>query len=875
MILDFMSSLARYTGRGLGWKSALVSDIKNRADKLAEDNNNLNNEMSESVAKFAEGVVDVRKRMQSVSDIYLTISTISGNSNTEYNLSRMPIFSKEKIVVSGNTIRLESGVNIPLPIVDIDILTNGTLGNHNDYDDVRNNNKETLVTDSPVEVERIDGAINMSIIATIRDKSSVNAIGFTLSDFGVSHADVSYVEISEDGKSFRRVNFDLEKTGNNFTVTIQNSAAKAVRISLIQNNPYIAKNGKSRYAIGVSNFSIGLSSSVESGNIVFGPINSNSEVIKASIQANMPMDGYSFNNTQIEISPDNENWERVSIPFSVSEYPKHLDFNTLSEKSIKTKNPVKTLFLKLTLHGSDAKNNYTSDNINRHVQQLMSANPYITIPFALSDKYIIGKMHGYPYGERFTYSSFSDDLNVLDTLTSIKSESDYVIKSLAPMSNILKATTRSFYHKCAIEKNELFRIIPSQQMDTGTVRAFKISNPIKRPMRVIDSNNVILPFSNDAGVYTLTDGTISRKIDLRSGFFSSAYQWIYKAHNKDTYLINSLGFKVHIFEKGNPINLLDYFQIETPVQNADTPTGVVFNKNYPSAPLLDGEFSIVDNKLYSTSSSAIVDTYTFTKEEINLIFKANLNSVSIYTDNAKFSKTSERLTKYDGLKIAKLSKSGILKGSLVFKNKNASLVSFIKEVEYKNGIDEFRVGDKLEISIPKRVNRFSLGRKVDHFSDLNIIGYTEVFKSKVFSRDELIFAGDYMMEDIGNETFIQLPDGVFTHDLIETSIIINTDTSSAANGYYSIDYNNGILYSQSIISGETEVEYISSNVYITGNMIEPVSKSEYTVAGSQIQIKNISDGDKFVVLSPAKEDKSSEILKSPIVKNLTLNTVTI
>ena len=40
MILDFMSSLARYTKRELGWKSALVSDIKNRADKLTEDNNN-------------------------------------------------------------------------------------------------------------------------------------------------------------------------------------------------------------------------------------------------------------------------------------------------------------------------------------------------------------------------------------------------------------------------------------------------------------------------------------------------------------------------------------------------------------------------------------------------------------------------------------------------------------------------------------------------------------------------------------------------------------------------------------------------------------------------------------------------------------------
>ena len=100
MILDFMSSLARYTKRELGWKSALVSDIKNRADKLAEDNNNLNNEMSNSVAKFAEGIVDIRKRMQSVSDIYLTISTISGNSNIEYNLSRMPIYSKENIVMT-------------------------------------------------------------------------------------------------------------------------------------------------------------------------------------------------------------------------------------------------------------------------------------------------------------------------------------------------------------------------------------------------------------------------------------------------------------------------------------------------------------------------------------------------------------------------------------------------------------------------------------------------------------------------------------------------------------------------------------------------------------------------------------------------------
>ena len=68
--------------------------------------------------------------------------------------------------------------------------------------------------------------------------------------------------------------------------------------------------------------------------------------------------------------------------------------------------------------------------------------------------------------------------------------------------------------------------------DTGTIKAYKVSNPIIRPMRISESSNVVLPFKEPAGIYTLTDGSISRHIDLGSGFFSSCYQWIYEQHDK-------------------------------------------------------------------------------------------------------------------------------------------------------------------------------------------------------------------------------------------------------------------------------------------------------------------------------------------------------
>ena len=84
-----------------------------------------------------------------------------------------------------------------------------------------------------------------------------------------------------------------------------------------------------------------------------------------------------------------------------------------------------------------------------------------------------------------------------------------------------------------------------------------------------------------------------------------------------------------------------------------------------------------------------------------------------------------------------------------------------------------------------------------------------------------------------------------------------------------------MLYSQSTISGETEVEYIYSNIFVSGFPIRVLDKNSYSVNERQVELKDAAIDSEYIVLSERAKDKSSEILRFPSLKNLSLNTVTV
>ena len=63
-------------------------------------------------------------------------------------------------------------------------------------------------------------------------------------------------------------------------------------------------------------------------------------------------------------------------------------------------------------------------------------------------------------------------------------------------------------------------------------------------------------------------------------------------------------------------------------------------------------------------------------------------------------------------------------------------------------------------------------------------GESDLFVNRVYSENELIFRGDYFVE---NGT-IKLPEGVFTSEFIFTEITYESILSINQNGLYSVDY---------------------------------------------------------------------------------------
>lgn len=875
MIKDYFNSYSIYSKRLPGWREQLLSDIKTRADKIAASVNDSNNRVAMAIGKFAEGVSDIREQMSEVSDLYLTVSTVSGNTNRQFGINNMPILKNSGVVISGSTISLQTKTFSPVPIIDVKINTNGQEGNSADFDIPRYNDKNTIISDTQYEIEKFDSAITAVLTINLRDVNQVNRISLVHSEYGIDKPTVMYLEVSPDGKRFYRSDFSVQEVNGVSQISFPGVNATSVKVSFLQNNPYTSKNGQTRYAIGVRNLSVGIATSIESGEIVFGPITQKEEILKASIAASIPTDKYSFEDIAFEISNDSSTWYQVSTPFSVSDHPKHLDFNTKSENSINTKTPVTTLFFRIRMTGSKHKLPLMASSIDRHIQQVSQQSPVIQVPFDLSDKYIVSERLGYQFGERGSYFLYNDNENLLDSISSIKSGPDSLVKTVAPMKNITRATIRANKIKCAIEGGEIYRIVPPYSIDPKSAKAYKASLPVKREVRVSDSNNMVIPFKEPAGVYTLTDGENTRKLNLTLGAFTSCYEWVFMPSDRAVSLTDPFGKRVMEFEAGKTINLLDYFTATIPTSSDKSNINLVFNSRYPETPLNEGEFTIIDGRFYSSSHSAIIDGMYINYEEIPLVMRSNINGIDLYTEEAKFSKSKEKLSKFDGQTSAKLEHSGLLKGGLKFTNKSSSLLSFVKEVPYINGIDEFKSSSKANILIPKSVNRFSLGRLVNHFEDIEVTGGVEQLSSKVFSRDELIYRGDYMLEDVGNETFIQLPDGVKTDDIIDTFISVNVADSNGSSGLYSIDYTNGMLYSQSTISGESEVEYIYSNIFISGFPIKVLNKKSYSVNERQIELKDATMDTEYVVLSESKTDKSAEFLRSPTLKNLTLNTVTV
>lgn len=873
----FMNILSDNAGREEGWKRKLLSQIVVDGINLQNTLNDANDSGIKAMDNLATKITTLREKMKTASNTTLDNNAVSGNSNYQFYPTESNIYSISDISFGNNKFMISSGLSESHQIYAVDIQTNGQLGNSVDFVEKRYYDKSSVTTSSHVEIESFNTSLSATILIDFKAQKIVNCIEFNTKDFGTNPLSVAYVEVSQDGVGFSRADVSVEPNSDKTIVIFKDSNVRKIRLSVYQPDGYISAHGRKRFAIGIYNLKAGIRTSKETGQIILGPFNSQREVLKAAISASIPNDGYSLDNIKFEISEDRSTWREITIPYSISSKKKIINYNNYSTDSIKTTMPVKTLYLRITMTGYKVNKTFAFNSIhNSHTQTISISTPYINVPFELGTEHIVGKTTGVVFGSTALFNSYSDNQSDIDISESVMSTGEYKIKTIKPFGTIQSARIRYGLGKCVVEKSDTFKIITPRGTDASSTKFFKVSSPVKKSIRVEGSSNVVIPFAQEAGIYTLTDGTISRKIDLSSRFFTSAYQWAYQKHTKETRLISPYGKTVHVFKENTDINLLDYFTIEEPVFSSSSNEEIVFNRDFPLKDLSYNEFSIVNGEIKSSAIHAIVDAHIVVKTEIKAESKFGVGSLIFETDNVSLAKEKESLEKFDGKTYAKLGNTGILRGSIKFDFSKSSLASFINEVDFINGIDEFSSGRSVEILIPMNVNSFSLGRKVDKFAEIQFIGGADRFTNRVYSDKELISIGDYMLVDVSEtETKVVLPNGIKTHDIIATSIILNISDESSRNGSFSVDYINGIIYSQFKIDGNTSVEYSFSNVYLSGKDITYIDESEYSIEDNKITFSSPEDNMSVVVISKKSENYNLDIRISPNLSNLILNTAVV
>jgi hypothetical protein len=230
--------------------------------------------------------------------------------------------------------------------------------------------------------------------------------------------------------------------------------------------------------------------------------------------------------------------------------------------------------------------------------------------------------------------------------------------------------------------------------------------------------------------------------------------------------------------------------------------------------------------------------------------------------------------KYTFKKTAKFKHCNIIEGTVKFDFTNAFIHSMIKEVAFIDGAQEFVSSNRVTQFNNTNLNEIVLEGVFIDDNKISFYGGSNLFKNRVYSLEDLVELGDWLLIlELGSYK-IKLPSGVKTSATIDTAIEYNVDNQSVSkDGIYSIDYQNGVMYTSSPIDGNIIVNYQYYNMALEGQAATELTNSEYIARDGILTISKQTTNDLSIVY---KEGKNSDntFIDSPILSNISINTIT-
>lgn len=331
----------------------LKNKIKTVYDDTTEATNTLAVDSYNMFLKISEEVSIVSNKVAVMGDMLTDLRILNGSAQNIIYLSDLPTVESNGISINNDTFELAK-LKSNLREINASL---SSISNTSSYIVKSLNGKPADVlnffkTEEPIQI--IFPAIGYTCNLNLQYDSyeQINTIAFSLglgTDSYPIISSIKYVDINNNlveavilNNNSRNIDLnEFRVKDNSYIINLNSIVTNSIIIELSDrfNNSVILKNIKTYY-----------NTTVDSGFIILGPIQSNDPILKVGIDSVDNSDGVS-----IEISLDKEFWLPLESSSSliVDDAKKIISFNTINTLSLKTDENVRNIYVKINIESTE------------------------------------------------------------------------------------------------------------------------------------------------------------------------------------------------------------------------------------------------------------------------------------------------------------------------------------------------------------------------------------------------------------------------------------------------------------------------------------------------------------------------------------------
>jgi len=804
--------------------------INTAIDSINDTNDSMLSVIDKSISAANRAVENIKIIANKLADAIVIDGKLASTVN---------IFSDEVKSDSVNTVLDNDSLSIYLDQSDEKVLVvkNMSITGNN----IGSIKAEDVISGDGVVISNDRAYLSVTVDIELDKEDIISALDVHVEDDGtIFPTVVSAIGIRANGKiekiQFARTRSDSVQISKELErLLISPAAYKKIRFTILKNDSSLTDRVST--SIILNKINIVSMDSFKTGSIVFGPVKDNISIKKIAVDFIEQQSKYS--NIKVFISTDNKTWIETSRSNRDNLSQKVFNINNIDKDSYFFEQEVRSFYVKFEISALESTAN-------------IKAIPDIFIATDVSTNYT-----EQAYGS--DYAVYQVDMatgNGYGRIVLEQNDESVVIgtRNEKPFTD---------YKKLEIDSNTM---VVAESFIEQDIAIYGISTPVLTEVGEGYTESACLVPIVPHGVYRIQISGASTYIDMSHGVIGSIDRFNIEATQESiAYVYNAIGELIGTvtatsIEDKYIISMHDlFFGI-----NNDTS----FNKYYPI---------ITPANTYSISGYRVVYSgHPTTSININKIKEERIRSIEVSKQSGRIKSEVLKTGKWEGLlseeafkKKVKLKHCNLINGSISINDNNAYVSSIRKEVGFIDGKTEFSAKEYKSISVigsPNMSNIIDMdayGVEVKNNEQMDVSGETNLFTNLVTSENELINEGDYFV----NDNKIYLPEGVFLSAYIETTLSFSAVSNTYNSGLFSVDYRNGILYSNTPIDSATIIKYQYSLMF--ASFIETKRVTEgYIDTGSSIIIHG--DDGRYYLKLEAKDKSMKKINTSPIIKNINI-----